>query len=249
VVVTGGNGGIGRGIVQGVTAAGGRAVIWARNQDKASRVVQSFAEAGYDVDAVTFDLEDESGPERAIEQTVSIAGEFDGVFANAGMAGVATKTTALDLNSWRSVFKTNVDGTFLCLRDVANYLIDRGKGGSIVAVTSIVRNFGAPREPHYAASKAAITSLVRSLAVELGPHHIRCNALAPGWIDTEMIGPGSDFAGAHSEALRIATVARTPVGRWGTPEDLSPIAAYLASPEPHFHTGDVITVDGGYSIT
>ena len=248
VAVSGGNGGIGFAIAEGVASAGAVVVIWGRNEEKTAAAVERLRSSGARAHGVQFDQSDPTAAKRALEQTLHVAGELDSFVANAGVAGMATRVTDLDFESWKNVMATNLDGTFKVLQEVSRYLIERRKGGAITAVTSIGIQYGAPREAHYVATKAAIGSLVRSFAVALGPHRIRINALAPGWIDTEFVGPGSAFAGSDSKGLRAATVARTPVGRWGTPSDLVPISVYLANAEPQFHTGDVITVDGGYSI-
>ena len=248
VAISGGNGGIGLAIAQGVALAGGVPVIWGRNEKKTDQAIEWLRADGAEAYGVPFDQSEQHAARQALQRTLDLAGHLDSLIANAGVAGQAKKVTDVDFDSWVQVIDTNLNGTFRTLQEVSRYLIDRQQGGALVAVTSVAVQFGAPREAHYAAAKAAITSLVRSFAVQLGPDRIRVNALAHGWIDTEFIGSGSAFAGESSHKLKAVTEARTPVGRWGTPADVVPIALYLANPEPHFHTGDVITVDGAYSI-
>ena len=113
----------------------------------------------------------------------------------------------------------------------------------LVATSSITEIFGAPIQPHYAASKGALGALVRSMAVRLGRHDIQVNGIQPGWIQTE----ATDMASANEKFKKIIT-GRTPARRWGTTEDLEGIAVYLASDASRFHTGDSIRVDGGYAI-
>jgi NAD(P)-dependent dehydrogenase (short-subunit alcohol dehydrogenase family) len=149
----------------------------------------------------------------------------------------------MSLDEWRRVMAVNLDGAFLSLRAAARHLVERGEGGALVAVSSVSAIHGAPRMEHYAASKTALLGLVRGLAVELARHRVRCNAVLPGWMDTEMIEPGKE-----NPRWVEATVKRTPVRRWGRPSDLRDIAAYLADPALVFHTGDSIVIDGGYSI-
>ena len=108
----------------------------------------------------------------------------------------------------------NLDGAFLTLRAGARHLVERGEGGSLVAVSSVSAIDGAPQMEHYAASKTALLALIRGLAVELARHRVRCNALLPGWTDTEMIEPGKG-----NQRWVDATIGRTPVRRWGVPAD------------------------------
>jgi hypothetical protein len=149
----------------------------------------------------------------------------------------------MSLDEWRRVMAINLDGAFLSLRAAARHLVERGEGGALVAVSSVSAIHGSPRMEHYAASKTALLGLVRGLAVELARHRVRCNAVLPGWMDTEMIEPGKE-----NPRWVEATVKRTPLRRWGQPSDLRDIAAYLADPALVFHTGDSIVIDGGYSI-
>jgi len=151
--------------------------------------------------------------------------------------------TSMTLAEFRRVTSVNLDGAFLCLREAARHMVERGEGGSLVAVSSVSAIHGAPGMEHYAASKAGLTSMVRGLAVELARHRIRCNSLLPGWTDTDMIAPA-----AHNERFVANTLKRTPLRRWGTPADMGQVAVFLADPANLFHTGDSVVVDGGYSI-
>ena len=164
------------------------------------------------------------------------------MFANAGVGGLSPFVD-MSLAEWRRVMSVNLDGAFLTLREGARHLVERGEGGSLVAVSSVSAVHGAPRQEHYAASKTALLALVRGLAVELARHRIRCNSIMPGWTATEMLEPGMGNTKWVDAILR-----RTPVRRWGEPDDFGAIAAYLADPALTFHTGDSIVVDGGYSV-
>jgi NAD(P)-dependent dehydrogenase (short-subunit alcohol dehydrogenase family) len=137
----------------------------------------------------------------------------------------------------------NVDGTFLTLREAAAHMIERGEGGSLIAVGSVSAIHGAPANQAYSSSKAAIGSLVRGMAVELARHHIRCNVLMPGWTETEMTAPLLAW-----DTFVENTTKRTPARRWGLPDDMGRVAVFLADPTLDFHTGDTVVVDGGYSI-
>ena len=237
-VVTGGNRGLGLGLAQGLVAAGATVAVWARDED---RTAQACAELGRAI-GVRCDVADEVQVAAAMAQTLDELGKVDSVFANAGVTGAAPFVD-MSLAEWRRVMAVNLDGTFLTLREGARHLVERGEGGSLVAVSSVSAIHGAPRMEHYAASKTAVLALVRGLAVELARHRIRCNAILPGWTETEMIEPGK-----ANQRWVDATIGRTPLRRWGVPGDFGAIAAYLADPTLLFHTGDSIVLDGGYSI-
>jgi NAD(P)-dependent dehydrogenase (short-subunit alcohol dehydrogenase family) len=149
----------------------------------------------------------------------------------------------MTLEQWRDVMSVNLDGTFLTFRECARHMVERGGGGSLVATSSLAAAESAPRSGHYAASKGALLALVRTLATELARYQIRANALMPGWIETEMSAP---LLGSEVAAERI--MPRVPLRRWGQPADLAAAAVYLASNASSYHTGDVLRIDGAYSL-
>ena len=239
-VVTGGNRGIGFGLAEGLVAAGATVAVWARDVDRTAEACTALGE-GRAV-GLACDVADEDQVVTAMAQTVERLGKVDSVFANAGVSGLAAFVD-LSLDEWRRVMAVNLDGAFLTLREGARHLVERGEGGSLVAISSVSAVHGAPRMTHYAASKTAILALTRGLAVELARHRVRCNAILPGWTETEMLEPGK-----ANQRWVDATVSRTPVRRWGVPSDFGALAAYLADPTLVFHTGDSIVVDGGYTV-
>jgi len=243
-VVTGGNRGIGLGLAEGLAAAGASVAIWARDTGRNAEACQHLKEFAPGARAVAYacDVSDEDQVEAAMAATLADLGRVDSLFANAGVGGT-TSFLEMSLDEWRRVMAVNLDGAFLSLRAAARHMVERGEGGALAAVSSVSAIHGAPRMEHYAASKTALLGLVRGLAVELARHRVRCNAVLPGWMDTEMIEPGKE-----NPRWVEATVKRTPVRRWGQPSDLRDIAAYLADPALVFHTGDSIVIDGGYSI-
>jgi NAD(P)-dependent dehydrogenase (short-subunit alcohol dehydrogenase family) len=243
-VVTGGNRGIGLGLAEGVAAAGATVAIWARDTGRNAEACRHLADFAPGAKAVAYgcDVSDEDQVEAAMAATLADLGRVDSLFANAGVGGSAP-FLEMSLAEWRRVMAINLDGAFLSLRAAARHLVERGEGGALVAVSSVSAIHGAPRMEHYAASKTGLLALVRGLAVELARHRVRCNAVLPGWTDTELIEPGK----ANPRWVE-ATITRTPVRRWGRPSDLRDIAAYLADPALVFHTGDSIVLDGGYSI-
>lgn len=242
VVVTGGNSGIGLGMADALAAAGAKVAIWGRDPDKLADAAERLERYGHGVLAQRCDVSDEAQVTEAFAATVAKFGKVDSLFANAGVGGFAP-FTSMTLDEFRRVTAINLDGAFLCLREAARHMVDRGEGGSLVAVSSVSAIDGAPGMEHYAASKAGVLAIIRGLAVELARHHIRCNAVLPGWTDTELIAPA-----AASERFVDNTIRRTPVRRWGTPADMGPAAVFLADPTNVFHTGDAMVIDGGYTI-
>jgi NAD(P)-dependent dehydrogenase (short-subunit alcohol dehydrogenase family) len=242
VVVTGGNGGIGLGLARGVARAGARVAIWARDPDKTGAAVEELRALGSETTGLVCDVSREEDVARCLAETVARFGPIHAGFANAGFA---TSHDALEMTlaEWRAVLAVNLDGASLTLRDLARHMVASGTAGKLVAVSSMVEHFGSPNQPHYAASKGGVGALVRSLAVRLGRHGIQVNALEPGWIETD-----ATRVLHESERFREIVTRRTPLRRWGETSDLEGIAAYLASDEASFHTGDSIRIDGGYSI-
>ena len=243
VVVTGGNRGIGLGIVRGVASAGASVAVWARDEARNAAAVAELEALGGAAVGIQCDVTDAASVASAAEETRSRIGPIDSLFANAGISGDAVPFLDLDLEEWRRVQAVNLEGAFLSLQVAARQMIEDQRPGSLVAVSSMSVSYGAPGRPHYAATKTAVLSLCRTLAVELARHRIRCNALVPGWTDTEMMDHSRD-----SDRFVETTIKRTPVRRWGTPEDFESAAVFLADPAQTFHTGDRIVIDGGYSV-
>ena len=242
-LVTGGNSGIGLGMALGLAAAGADIAIWGTNPAKNEQAAEQLAATGVRVHAEICDVADEAAQEAAFARTVDALGAVDSVFANAGVSGGVRSITDLSLEEWRRVMAVNLDGAFLTLRTGARHLVERGEGGSLVAVSSTSAVHGAAFQPHYGAAKTALLGLVRAMAVGLARHRIRVNALLPGWTDTALTAPGK-----ANERFMEATIGRTPARRWADPAEFGPVAAFLADPSQTFHTGDTVTVDGGYTI-
>jgi NAD(P)-dependent dehydrogenase (short-subunit alcohol dehydrogenase family) len=241
-VVTGGNGGIGLGLGAALAEAGADLAIWGRNADKNEAARASLEPTGRRVGTWVCDVADEAQIIETFAATVAELGQVDIMIANAGVS-LGGPITGMTLETWRTVMAVNLDGAFLCFREAARHLIDRGAPGSLIGVASTSAIHGAPANEAYAASKAGLAALVRGLAVELARHHIRCNTIVPGWTETELTAPLQGW-----EKFMTATTNRTPVRRWGVPTDFGPAAVYLADPTIDFHTGDMLVVDGGYTV-
>ena len=241
VLVTGGNGGIGLGMAHGCAEAGADVVIWGTNQGKLDGAAAELCRHGQAVSARRVDVSDESAVVAGFTDAVADHGRIDAVFANAGVVG-GGRFIDQTLDEWRRVLSVNLEGAFLTLREAARHMIERGGGGALVAVSSVSAIHGAPMAQPYAASKAAILAMIRGLAVELARHDIRCNAVVPGWTETELTEDGR-----RNERFVQNTTRRTPIRRWGVPDDFRSVAAFLADPTQLFHTGDEIVLDGGYT--
>ena len=242
-VITGGNGGIGLGLAEGIAEAGGSIAIWARNEEKNAHAVKILEDIGVKARSYVCDVSSEENVIATLASTVNDFGRLDGLFANAGRAGTGTPFVETSLEDWRKVTAVNLDGVFLCLREAAKQIISQGSGGSLVAVSSTSAIHGAAGNEAYGTAKTAVTGLVRALAVSLARFHIRVNCLLPGWTVTELASPAFE-----NEYFREVTTKRTPVRRWADPSEFREVGAFLADPSQTFHTGQQVCVDGGYTI-
>lgn len=242
-LVTGGNRGIGLGIAAALAAAGADVAIWGTSEEKNEAAAERLREHGTEVFAAACDVADEAAVDAAMDATVAALGRLDSCFANAGTGAAPVPFEKTGLDEWRRVQGVNLDGAFLTLRAAARAMIAAGTPGSLVVTSSLTAIEGAPRSAAYAAGKGAVVSLVRTLAVELARKGIRANAIMPGWIDTDLT-----HAMLADERFAGAVMPRVPSRRWGTPDDIGVAAVYLASPASSYHTGDVLKIDGAYSI-
>ncbi len=242
-VITGGNGGIGLGMAEGIVMSGGSVVIWGRNAEKNAAAVETLAALGGAATAHVCDVGDEDQVIETTRRSVADFGRLDGLFANAGRGGTGTPFIELPLDEWRAVMRVNLDGVFLQFREAAKYLVEQGEGGSLVAVSSTSAIHGAAGNEAYGTAKTALNGLVRALAVGLARHQIRVNSLLPGWTITELAS-----GGYANDVFRTATVKRTPVRRWAEPAEFREVGAFLADPSQTYHTGQEICVDGGYTV-
>ena len=242
-IITGGNGGIGLGLAEGIADAGGAVAIWARNEEKNTDAVRALQDIGGEAKSYICDVSNEEEVIRTLASTVKDFGRVDGLFANAGRGGTGTPLVDTSLEDWRKVMAVNLDGVFLCLREASRQLISQGSGGSLVAVSSTSAIHGAAGNEAYGTAKTAVTGLVRALAVSLARFQIRVNCLLPGWTVTELASPA--FENDH---FREVTTKRTPARRWADPKEFRQVGAFLADPSQTFHTGQQVCVDGGYTI-
>lgn len=240
-IVTGGNGGIGRGIALGFAEAGAAVAVWGRNDEKNQRVLSELRATGARCMALTVDMTDRAGFEPAFNKVESELGSVSILVNNAGIASLSGGIMGEKPEDWDRVIETNLNSVFLLSKLAARSMM-RQKSGKIINIASMYSLFGSGIVPSYSAAKGAIVQLTKSMAVEFAPHNIQVNAIAPGWIETDMTAP------VRASPMNDEILARTPAGRWGQPEELAGAAIYLASRASDFVTGDTIRVDGGYAI-
>lgn len=242
-IVTGGNGGIGKGIARGLAGAGADIVIAARNEAKTAAAVREIKEEfGVQVLSVKVDVRQERQITAMVKQVLDVFGRINILVSNAGMA-IHKLPQEMSTAEWDENIEVNLRSFFICANAVYP-IMKRAGGGKIISNGSMTAIFGAAALPAYGASKGGIVQLTRSLAVAWARDNIQVNCILPGWINTDLSAGGKrDIPG-----LEKSVVARTPAGRWGEPEDLAGTAVFLASRASDFLTGVAIPVDGGFSV-
>jgi NAD(P)-dependent dehydrogenase (short-subunit alcohol dehydrogenase family) len=242
-LVTGGNSGIGLGFARALARAGAEVVIWGRRADANAAAVEKLGAFGK-VLADVVDVSDEAAIVAGMARLIERMGRLDIVVANAGIA-TTSPFAEMDAATYHGLLNVNLHGAVFTLREAAQHMIARAAagdpGGSMILCGSGSIFQGVPTLAHYAIAKGALNALSKTLAAELGPHGVRCNVIAPGFIQTEMT-MGDPAVGAY---LTEMVTAKTPLGRAGTPEDLEGAVVYLASDAARYHTGDTLVIDGG----
>ena len=234
-VVTGGSRGIGAAIARELGGAGARVAVNSRGGKEAAEAVAGEIDGV----AVAADVADPGEALALIERVEDERGDVDVLVNNAGITR-DTLIARMSDEDWEQVIDTNLRGTFNTCRAVSRKMLRR-RAGSIVNLTSVVGLHGNPGQANYAASKAGIIGLTKALARELGTRGVRVNAVAPGYIDTELTN-------VLSEEIRGAILGNTPLGRLGQPEDVAAAVRFLSSDAAAFVTGEVLLVDGGLGM-
>lgn len=243
-VITGGNGGIGLGYARGIAAAGADVSIWGTNPDKNAAAEAELQEINPSASALRCDVSDEKQVEESMAAVVERYGRVDACFPNAGIGTQNQKGFHEHSNEdWFSVIDVNLHGVFFALRAATRQMIAQGEGGSLVLTSSGTAIQGAARGQAYAATKGAMLAMMMGLSVEMARYKINANAVIPGWIDTAMTERLFNW-----DKFVDNVMPRIPMRRWGVPDDFGAIAVYLMSDAARWHTGDVIKIDGGFSI-
>jgi 2-dehydro-3-deoxy-D-gluconate 5-dehydrogenase len=241
-VVTGGNGGIGFGMAEGMADLGATIVIAGRNTEKSEVAAAALAKRGVKAGVVAVNVADDASCKAMIASVIQKFGRLDILVNNAGI-NIRKQPEQYTPAEWREILAVNLDGAFFCCH-AAYPEMKKAGGGKIINTGSMMSIFGTSFSSAYAASKGGIVQMTRALACAWAKDNIQVNAVLPGWIDTEL----TQSARRQVDGLHDRVLARTPAARWGDPADFRGIAAFLASPASDFVTGTAIPVDGGYSV-
>lgn len=236
-VVTGASSGIGAGIAKGLGAAGATVIVnYVNSQSGADAVVAGITAAGGSAIAVQADMSNSSDVIRLFDEVKSRYGHLDILVNNAGLA-VFEMIDGMTEEAFHKQFNLNVLGYFLAIREAIKLFGDTG--GSIINISSILSTDPYLASSVYAATKGAVDTMTFALARELGPRKIRVNSILPGHTNTR--ATDGNFAGE----LGVKLLAGTPLGRFGEPEDIAPVAVFLASDDAHWVTGESLRAAGG----
>ncbi|HJZ91541.1 MAG TPA: 3-oxoacyl-ACP reductase family protein [Gemmataceae bacterium] len=241
-LVTGGSRGIGRGIVRALAREGARvAFVYRGNREAADGLIAEVTSAGGMCQGIQADVSQPDAAQKVTDQVLADWGRVDILVNNAGVIrdGLFLRMEPAD---WDAVLDTNLGGTYAFCRAVAAQMALKQRSGRIINISSVAAEHVNAGQCNYAASKGAVNSFTRALAVELAGRNVTVNAVAPGFIDTDMTEAVRNKAGDFIQKKLI------PAKRLGKPEDVAAVVVFLASPAAAYVTGQVITVDGGLSL-
>lgn len=239
VIITGGADGIGKAASQRFAREGANVVIWDFNEEKSRQTVAEIKEEGGVAHYMKVNTADFAMVSEAASQTHRMFGQIDVLINNAGITRDST-IKKMSPEQWQQVVDVNLTGVFNCIKAVVEYMLEQGKG-RIINTSSVVALYGNFGQTNYVATKAGLIGMTKTLAKELGRKGITVNAVAPGFIATEMVAK-------MPEQLLSSMRDKTPLGRLGKPEEIAAAYAFLASDEASFVNGAVLSVDGGVVI-
>jgi 3-oxoacyl-[acyl-carrier protein] reductase len=239
VLITGGAAGIGRATANGFLADGYKVWIWDLNAIAIDVAVNHWKTQGFEVGYDVVDVSDYQAVESAVQRIADADGCIDVLVNNAGIT-MDRSLLKMDPASWQKVIDVNLTGVFNCSRVVAELMAGHGSG-VILNASSVVGLYGNFGQTNYVATKAGVIGMTKTMARELGRKGIRVNAVAPGFIATEMVQK-------MPQEVIDGMISKTPAGRMGTPEDIANAYVFLASDKASFITGTVISVDGGITV-
>lgn len=236
-LVTGGSRGIGRAVAERLAADGARVVLTSRTEASAGEAAAALPGSGH-LGAGC----DVSDPEAVAALVKRVESEMDGLHIVVNNAGITADNVLVRLGreDWDRVLETNLTGAFHVIKAVTRGMMKR-RGGRIINITSVVGLTGNRGQVNYAASKAGLIGVTKSVAKELASRNVLCNAVAPGFIETDMTAE-------LTEAARESLNGQIALGRLGSPEDVAGVVAFLAGPDASYITGQVLVVDGGIVI-
>jgi len=239
VLVTGASRGIGRAIAEALAAAGATVVLGARDETKLAEAVDAIVSAGGRASSVPLDVCHRESVDTALAAVLERHGRIDGLVNNAGITR-DNLLLRMKAEEWEAVLSTNLTGVYHCTQAVLRPMLKQ-RSGRIVNVTSVVGITGNAGQANYAASKAGVIGFTKSVAREVASRAITVNAVAPGFIDTEMTAAMTDKA-------KEAVTSSIPMGRVGTPADVAGAVTFLLSDAAAYVTGQALGVDGGFHM-
>jgi len=243
-VVTGAGSGIGRAAAVRFAAEGAAVAVVDLNADAAKNTAAQISAAGGGALAVAADVADRAQVSGCFAQVLTEYGRIDVLYNNAGVNSSGSVLDATE-DDWDRSFAVNAKGTFLCAQAAAAAMVAAGSG-SIINQGSVAALVGIANFASYCAAKGAVVALTRSMSVDLAPRGVRVNVICPGTVYTPLMEPMLTARGGGDMAAGLAlTVAKYPIGRLGTPEEIAAVALFLASDDSSFLTGSVVTADGG----
>jgi 3-oxoacyl-[acyl-carrier protein] reductase len=236
-LVTGGSRGIGRAIALRLASEGCHVVVnYTKNEPAAREVADAIEKSGGSASVSGFDVSDFDTVQKKVEEIIA---EYGGIHILVNNAGITHDTLLMRMNKedWDRVITTNLTGVFNCTKAVTRTMIKQ-RSGRIVNITSVVGEMGNSGQTNYAASKAGIIGFTKAAAREMAPRSVTVNAISPGFIET-------DITNELPEEIRKQYIDKIPMGRFGRPEDIAGVVAFLTSDEASYITGEVIRVNGG----
>ena len=239
-LITGSSQGLGWEMAKALAEAGAVAVLNGRDEARLSAGVAELERLGLRAEAAAFDVLDEAGARAAVDRIAERHGRLDILVSNAGVQHRRT-LGEWQMADWRRVLATNLDACFVLAQAAARHMVP-ARAGRIIFTTSMVALLARPTIAAYVAAKAGLAGLTRALAAELGPQGVTCNAIAPGYFETEM-----NKALIENETFNKWVVGRVPLARWGRPRELAGAVVFLASEAGSYVNGHQLVVDGGAS--
>jgi NAD(P)-dependent dehydrogenase (short-subunit alcohol dehydrogenase family) len=239
-IVTGASRGIGKAIATGFAKEGADLVLVSRKMVDLESVASEITSIGRNALPVVADIGVPEEIRKAVDATIKIFPQIDILINNAGISPVLKRAEEMALNEWEKILKVNLTGTFLFCKTVGKLMIQQG-GGKIINMVSVGATVGFPRQVGYCATKGGVLQLTRVLALDWARFNIQVNAIGPSYVETELT-KGVRESKVISESL----LRRTPMGRFGKPEEIVGAAIYLASKASNYVTGQTIYVDGGW---
>ncbi|MEG0788858.1 MAG: beta-ketoacyl-ACP reductase [Alistipes sp.] len=238
-IITGGTAGIGAATALLFAKEGAKVIVWARNAARGKEMVSKAAAEGLTLNFEQVDTSDSVAVSAAAKKAFEAFGRIDILINNAGITNDSSLKKMTN-EQWQSVIDVNLSGTFYCMKSVSEYMLINNYG-RIVNASSVVGIYGNFGQTNYVATKAGIIGMTKTLSRELGRKGITVNAVAPGFIETEMVAKMPENV---LEGMR----AKVPVGRLGKPEEIAAAYLYLSSEEAAYVNGAVLSVDGGMTV-